>query len=302
MKEAIRKSGYLLEQRVEPLITQEGYYVQTNPAYPDPDTGKSREYDIQAISGIPIFDDFSNFIYPIILCECENNSQPVVLFASKQAYPSTYSNEVMVSGIPVRIWQEQLDAYESFSDFVEMHKFHHYCKGITGTQYCTFQLPKKGGKSSWIALHGEKQHDTLNSLVKCLEYEISAHFDDWSLPDKGEESYVDIQIYYPLIILAGSLYYAELKNNRLILRESKHVQFRKQFFTARINEVKTYQIDIIVEEFLPEYLKMVNHEVSRIKRVLRRKRADVYLSIQNIIRYAKKIKGKPKSYRKYLEF
>ncbi len=55
MKEAIKASGYLLEQRVEPILTEAGFYVQMNAAYADPETGKSRELDISAISAISVF-------------------------------------------------------------------------------------------------------------------------------------------------------------------------------------------------------------------------------------------------------
>lgn len=90
--------------------------------------------------------------------------------------------------MPVKIWKE--DGYISLSEFAGMEKFHHYCKGPIATQYCTFQL--KRGKSSWIALHSEEQHDTFNSLIKALEYEIANHFDGYVLPKKGEEENVNI--------------------------------------------------------------------------------------------------------------
>jgi hypothetical protein len=51
MKKAIHQSGYLLEQRVEPIIRQTFGYVETNPIFGDPDTGKSREIDICALGG-----------------------------------------------------------------------------------------------------------------------------------------------------------------------------------------------------------------------------------------------------------
>ena len=35
MKEAIQRSGYPLEQRVERTLREGGYYVQTSAAYPD---------------------------------------------------------------------------------------------------------------------------------------------------------------------------------------------------------------------------------------------------------------------------
>ena len=298
MKDAIQKSGYLLEQRVEPILTEEGYFVQTNPVFPDLETGKSREIDISALSAFRVYKKGYNFIFPTLLCECENNSQPIAFFTKESPISFLHHQEVRVSGIPIKFWKE--GGYISLSEFTGMERFHHYCKGAVATQYCTFQLKKD--KSSWIAFHSEEQHDTFNSLIKALEYEVGKHFEGWVLPDKADEEMVNIQIYYPLIILQGALYSASLKNNRLTFRRSKHVQFRKEFFLPRANEVETYQIDVISEEYLLDYLKMVDSEIIKIKKVFQRQRQKVLLSIEKIVEEAKRLKKKPKSYRECLEF
>jgi len=297
IRDAIQKSGYLLEQRVETILAEEGYYVQTNPVFPDPDTGKSREIDITAISATHIYKKGFDFIFPMMLCECENNSQPVVFFTKKSPISFTHHEEVRISGIPVQFWQD--DGFVSLSEFTGMGKFHHYCKEATATQYCTFQLKKD--KSSWIALHIEEQHDTFNSLIKALDYEIAKHFDDWSLPDKVDEENINIQIYYPLVILQGNLYSATLEGNKLALRKSKHIQFRKELFLSRTNEVETYQIDVITEGYLPDYLKIINTEIGKIKKIFQRHRSDILTSIEKIVEEAKKLKN-PNSYRECLEF
>ena len=298
MKDAIQRSGYLLEQRVEPILTEEGYFTQMNPVFPDLETGKSREIDVSALSAVQVYKKGYNFIFPTLLCECENNSQPIVFFTKESPISFLHHQEVKVSGIPVQFWQK--DGYISLSEFAGMERFHHYCKGAVATQYCTFQLKKD--KSSWIAFHAEEQHDTFNSLIKALEYKIARHFEDWVLPDKAEEEEVNIQIYYPLVILQGGLYSASLENNRLTLRKSKHVQFRKEFFLPRTNEVETYQIDVISEEYLRNYLKIIGSEVVKIKKVFQRQRQEVTLSIEKIVEQAKRPKKKPESYREYLEF
>jgi len=297
MREAIQRSGYLLEQRIEPILAEQGYYVQTNPVFPDPDTGKSREIDISALSARRIYKKGYDFIFPVLLCECENNPQPVVFFTKESPLSFMFHEEIKVSGIPVRFWQK--GGYVSLSEFAGMEKFHHYCKGSIATQYCTFHLPKRA-KSSWIALHNEEQHDTFNSLLKVLDYEIAQHFDSWYAPERVDEE-VNVQVYYPLLILQGSLYSATLKDNRLSLRGLKHVQFRKQLFLTRRNEVETYQIDVITEEYLPAYLRIVDSEVERVRKVFQRKKSDVLISIEKIVDEVKKLKKKPKSYRKYLE-
>lgn len=160
----------------------------------------------------------------------------------------------------------------------------------------------KKDKSSWIALHSEEQHDTFNSLIKALNYQIEQHYEGWTPPKKVREEDVNIQVYYPLVILGGSLYSATLRNNRLTLRKAEHIQFRKDFFLPRINKVEAYQIDVISEEYLPDYLEIVESEMERVKRVFQRKRAKVLNSIEKIVDEAKKLKKKKESYREYLEF
>jgi len=298
MKEAIQQSGYLLEQRVEPIIRQTFGYVETNVIFRDPDTGKSREIDIRALAGVGVYRKEGSFIFPMLLCECENNSQPIVFFASESLISFTYCEDLRVSGIPVQFWDN--DGFISLADFTGLEKFHHYCKGEVATQYCTFQLKKD--KSSWLAFHSEEQHDTFNSLIKAVDYEVDSHFKDWYLPDQIDEENINIQIYYPLLILQGDLYSAHLENNRLMLRKAKHIQFRKQFFSSYKNEVEAYQIDVIIEDYLSRYLEIVESEVEGIKKALQRKKRKVFESIERIVQEAKKGGEEADSYRKYLEF
>lgn len=297
MKDAIKHSGYLLEQRIEAILSKEGYFVETNPVFPDPETKKSREYDISAISSKRVYKKGYNFIFPVLLCECENNPQPLIFFTKKSPIAFLHCLEARASGIPVKFWQK--GGYIGISDFVGMEKFHHYCKGATATQYCTFQLKKD--KSSWMALHNEEQHDTFNKIINVLEFETAKHFDGWYLPKDISEEDINIQIYYPVVILQGPLYSAETRNEKIILRKANHVQLRKELFLPRINEVETYQIDIITERYLSKYLKIIESEIEKIKRVFQRKKKEVHFSLEKIVSEAKNVK-KVETYRKILEF
>lgn len=147
MKDAIQKSGYLIEQRVEIVLLNNGYYVQANPAYKDLLTGKSREYDIYATKYININKD--NFISPVIICECVNNAQPVVFFTKKALSPSVNRYNIICSGIPVKFYDED-GYYYSLADFANIEKYHHYCSEQISTQYCTFQ--QKKGSNYWMAI------------------------------------------------------------------------------------------------------------------------------------------------------
>lgn len=301
MKDAIQRSGYLLEQRIEPILFDEGYYVETNPVFPDQDTGKARETDISALSARSLYKKEYGFIFPTLICECENNAQPIVFFTKKTFIPYLCQEDIKTSGIPVKFWIK--DGYESFADFTELEKFHHYCAGEIATQYCAFQFTTKGEQGrKWLAIHHETQHQTFESLLKALDYEIARHFDTWDPPDNINEEQVDIKVYYPLLILQGDLYSASLRNKRLSLKKSKHIRFRKQFISPNKIDPETYQVAVITEDYLPSYLKIIDSEIEKMRRIFQRKKSRVLLSIEKIVEETKQAKGKPKSYRGYLEF
>jgi hypothetical protein len=299
MEDAIKNSGYLLEQRIEPIISKQGFFVQMNSAYRDSETGKSREVDLTSIAAIKVYRD--EFLFPYIICECENNAQAVVFFTRYSPLSFLHHEDVRVSGIPVKFWNEKEKKFTGFSKFTEMGKFHHYCKDEVATQYCSFQLKKD--KSSWMALHLEEQHDTFNSLIKALEYEIDRHFGNFTFPKKDEEEGLNVQVYYPLLILQGDLYTAKIKGGNLVLKKARHVMFRKEYFLATSNEVESYQIDVITEDYLRRYLKIVDSEMQQISKVLQRRRKDVRFTIDKIIQEARmeKIKNRKKTMRELLE-
>ncbi len=304
MRDAIQRSGYLLEQRVLPIFEKSYYAIDLNTIFPDPETGKSRETDIKAFCLQNIFDtdDFYNNLWINLLCECENNKQPTIFFIRDyHDYElEFFCEDIALSGIPIQFSDN--DSFISFSDFLELKKFHHYNKGDISTQYCTFQ--EKKGKKEWMASHSDEQHNTFDSLLKALDYEIEEDFKEYYLPDKSEEESIEIKIYYPLLILQQDLYSAFLKGKYFILRKSKHIQFRKQYHSTYSKEIKTYCIDVITEDYLPKYLKIIDKESMKIKNKIKKRREEVFQSIKQIIKNIKEDKNSKNTtlYREWLEF
>lgn len=297
IRDAIIRSGYLIEQRVEQLLFEKGFFVQTNPAYKDLSVGKSREYDIHAISAYRVYKNKDDFIFPILICECVNNPQPIVFFVKESLIHFMHYEEVKYTGIPVKFWQR--GNIISLSDFAKMDKYHHYCSEIVATQYCSFNLIKKDRKEYWVAMHYEEHHNVFDSLIKALESNMEEH--TWEPPEEGEEESINIQIYYPMAIFQGKIFKAFLKDNSLILENIDHIQFRKEIYLYGANESKTYQIDVISENYLPHLIDIIINEIKKILYYFRRKNHIVKLSIDKIIEEAKSLKEKPISYRHILE-
>jgi len=282
IKKAITDSGYLIEQRVESVIEKFGYYVETNPVFKDIDTGVIQEIDVTALAGISIYRGKTDFIFPMIICECENNIQPVVFFVKDFAPFFMFYEEMKCSGIPLKI--NTKGEVVDLSTFLGFDKFHHYCKGPFATQYCSFQ--QKKDTKTWMASHLESQHNTFVKLIKALEFEIIKHDKSWQPPMAGEREPVNIQMYYPLLILQGNLLAAKLKNRRLIVEKINHIQFRKQYISPKGEN--TYQIDVITESFLSKFMTMIDKETELIKARLIRKRKYIEQAINEIVLERKK--------------
>jgi adenylate kinase family enzyme len=138
-----------------------------------------------------------------------------------------------------------------------------------------------------------------------LEYKIANHYadwDDWVLPQKADEEDINIQIYYPLLILQRDLYSGTTTKKGVSLKKIKHIQFRKESFLPKLNKTEDYQFDVITEDYIQDYLKIVESEMEKVIKVFKRKRKEVLISIRKIVNEVRGLKKKPKSYREYLEF
>jgi hypothetical protein len=301
MAEAVARSGYLLEQRVFPTIEKAGFYVETNPVFADPVTGKSREYDFSALTEIKLYREDWDFLWIHLIGECVNNSQPIVFFSAAGIVDFLCVQDLKCSGIPLKFpWPQEKDAEMSFQDFFHLDKFHHYCHGPYSTQYCSFH--HKSGKSEWLAWHDEEHHSLFDTLALATEYEMGESFSSWVLPEKDEEEPFNLNLFYPLLIIKNELYECKQKKGKPVFTRREHIQFRKSVVLAGKQE--TFHIDVITEAHLTNYLKLLEQEHEKLATRMRRKKKEVRAAIGGIVSQARaaRRKGKRKDFRDVLEF
>jgi len=274
MRQAINRSGYFIEQRVKVALEKEGYYVETNRAYPDPGTNTSREYDIFAIKPFRLFRGEPGGLASVIVCECQNNGQPVTFFGSDPPFTLMFQEGVKCSGLPVVVWNR--NGFQSLSSVFRFETLFHQYRSPVAKQYCSFFAPRN--KGGWVASHPDEQHQSFTTLVNAVETVVSQHYDNNLEPPHPA---VDLQIYYPLLVLQGGLYRARQSRRDVMLREAKYVQFLRQFW--RNGQPSAYQIDVIQESHLRAYLKLVDSEIRALRKRLSRRREILTVSMQRLI-------------------
>jgi len=265
MAEAINKSGYLIEQRIEYLLLQNGYDVQTSDAYFDEETEKGREIDLTAVKyGSPDALE-KHCLIPHLIIECENNAQPIAFFRNNQS-PTFKYEDIKISGVPLTVSGVSDDYYEKvvpgpmpIDEYLHFMGFHHYGFSSEYTQYCSFQLTKS---NQWIAKHLDSQHDTFDGLIKCLEKKLDNDFSQFLLPLKGKEENIFFHLFYPIIVLQGELYETYEVDGGRQFKQMKLLSFSKQVATN--SKSRSYKIDIVTESYFNDYLVMIDKEMENI--------------------------------------
>jgi hypothetical protein len=290
LKEALSRSGYLLESRLEAILRAKSYYVEANSAYPDPDTGKSRELDLYAMSALRAGPEEYDYIFAVLLIECINNPQPMAFISKEPQVPFLHHSEAKLSGLPVKIQPKgAASPWISLADYLEMQEYHHYCEGRIATQFCSFVEKKRQNQREWMATHDEAHFDAFRKLSAAVDHVVDKHFKSWTF---GGRERVNVEFYYPILVVQGDLLDVRPGKRSLRATVTSHIQFRRSAFAGR--EETTYQIDVVTERVFPRYLEIVGQEMSKTARLLRRRHQVVRKAIDNIVRAAKRLRSPEK--------
>jgi len=295
IRDALIRSGYLLESRVEGCLRKHWGYVEANASYEDPETEKSRELDVYSMTALKAGPEDYDYIFAVLLIECVNNPQPVALLTKEPLTPFLHHEDVKMAGLPVKIRDGSSDSYQSLADFLGMQEYHHYCQGRIATQYCSFLGKKSGPKREWLATHEGSHFDAFEKLCDATDYFVNHHFKSWSFAEKES---MNIEFYYPVLIIQGELLDARAGKRSVTLKRAPHLQFRRSVVVG--GKEKNYQIDVIEERYLPKYLEIMDRELTKTARLLRRRHKAVRDAIDHIVQRARRLRS-PEKIRKVME-
>ena len=264
-KSALLKSGYLLENRVEQFLQEQGYYVEANTGYPDPITQKSREIDLQATKDHYYKGKLGNWVTSTLFIECVNNPQPIAFITKEISSSQLLHENIKLNGLPTKVKfsdsrpsnRKNDDIWISVEDFLGMQEYHHYCSEKVATQFCSF-MQKKGSKdtSEWMATHDDTHFESFQKLGDIMSYYSTKTAKDWEYGLKT----VKLQFFYLVVVLQGEILDVKVNKRRGInFKNSKHIQFLRT--TIQNNEKATYQIDVVTESHLPKFLEIVEKEM-----------------------------------------
>lgn len=247
IKDAMKESGYLLEQEIATELENLGFKVQTASAFEDEEEGKSREIDIFATNGYYHNDDLKLSIFAGILCECKNNSNPFVFICRDKKHHDRYfiPKEIVFPVekyiIPLEGSPDKKIAVSAFNYFKLEKKHHYFSESQKAVQFC--KIVRKGKK--WEAQHDGIYDSLFIPLVKALEFQKS-HV------KKYYENYNAIYAFYPIVVLNSELYYIDSNNPEVAPREVSHISFIREIKSKNLDG--TYLIEFVNKKYLADFV------------------------------------------------
>jgi hypothetical protein len=255
MKEALVRSGYLLEHRLAQVLTKakSRYLVEASPMFPDRYSGKLREIDLQARCVHLLSRHGDGMLWPIPLLECVNNPQPLGFITTPAGDSPLTIYDVKLAGIPTKViagdrWKGmERENYGFVLDLVRKKKWHHFMTGRHATQYFSFQQKKEN--KQWFASHDNEHHDIFGKLVDAIEYLTNYLYGSYTT--RGQE-FVNIELFYPIVVVAGRLVDVRLDSTGIVIHDAEHIMYHRA--SIQDGESKTTIIDVITEAFFPQFL------------------------------------------------
>ncbi len=294
-RNAIVRSGYLIESRLDRLLVDRGYYVQANDAYLDPVSGKSREIDLYAMTARLITQrPPKHLLFNVLLIECVNNPQPLVLLTKEPQIGFLFHEDLRVAGLPVKLAPARPEEqWEPIHEALKLDQFHHYCADRVATQFCSFT--RKQQNQDWMAQHEGPQFDAFQKLCDAVSYTQDRQFKGWKFAEHEE---INLEFYYPVLIVQGDLLDGRPSRHGVTLRAARHLAFRRT--VVRGQAAETYEIDVVTERHFPRFLDLVERELETIVRRIKVRMDRFLKSIDRIAAKGRRLQ-KPEAIRRTLE-
>ncbi len=285
VEEALGRSGYLLESRLEKVLRENGFYVEANSSYLDSETGKSRELDLFAMNGYGIGSNEVEYIFSVLLIEAVNNPQPIAFITKESQISPLHREDILVAGLPIKIPDKaSRNGWVFLPEYLAMNEYHHYCQGHVATQYCSFMQKKNDlKKKEWMAFHDEVHFNSFRTLCVAVEYFKDALYRGWTI---GNSETINMEFYYPVVVVQGELLEVQPGEGCINIQPTDHIQYRRTSIVGT-REI-SYQIDVVTELYVPNLLSIIRAELEHTVGLLDKVHTKVHAAISKIIEQAKR--------------
>lgn len=252
IESALNKTGFLLEHRVAKILRNHDSKpdVEIGDAYPDPESGKSREIDVLSdfYESVERKPDISVMVTVTLIIECKNNSGPFVLIGDRKLGSSLRDFMIMTfDPFAIGFSRSKYHSFQYEADMRHVDGLPRY-GDFVGRQLV--RMNRQNG--AWKADNSGVYDSILYPLAKAWQYHRG--YVEREKEDTPEEhwQYPGITFLLPVIVTSGPIYTVDATDDDLKISSAKWASIRRTFHSEEIDG--DFWADIVSFSAWREYL------------------------------------------------
>lgn len=272
--QALRESGYLMEQHVASAFESLNFVVNTNYPYEDPDEGKSREIDVRSIRNVCTNQDRLLSAFSELIVECKNSSNPFVFITrDKNNFDLTIEPSEFI--FPIK-YETVKDLGDNQSVITPISPFFHlgfdkvhedHIRKSKAVQFCRIDRNGRG----WHANHGGLYDAIFYPLVKAV------HARKAEIPkgrNPGDWRY--LWFFFPLVVTSGALLEVDSALSDPQPRSRDWISFRRELRSGKLKG--QFVVTFVRQDRLAEFVSACVQPIENLARDLVQNRPDIVLN------------------------
>ncbi|MCY3680073.1 MAG: hypothetical protein OXH16_01655 [Gemmatimonadetes bacterium] len=248
---ALKRSGYLMEQEVATQLEALNFQVRTNMAFEDIEEKKSREIDVRAIKRVAHNEEKKLSAFVEIIAECKNSMNPFVFIGRpKNQTDNQHPPQELV--FPIAKYKEQKDFSKNGFQIRTKDAFFHlgfdkvhpdYTSEMKAVQFC--RIDRKG--SSWHANHGGLYNSIFYPMAKALTAQKREIFRN---NQSSEWRY--FWLFVPIVIISGNILYVDSIATDPVLQKRNDITFKREIKSGKLDGI--YTITFVCQKQLEQFI------------------------------------------------
>ncbi len=249
---ALEGTGFLLEQRAAQGLRDAGFSVIINDAFPDPETGKSREIDV--FGGMDYEIDAINLaVTARVLVECKNTPNPFVVVGTSRERWGFIDESIAVSFDPLS-FDFRPKAPSSILSQLEIGRLPGDSKKQNFVGRQLVRLNRKSG--DWLADNSSVYDSILYPLFKARDYHMArdAAMADERVHNIMRWEFPSITYLYPVLLTTGKIFTVAVNDNNSEpqVNDVSWTTLERIFNSSDLRSV--LRVDIVNFDHFQEYL------------------------------------------------
>lgn len=251
--QAIKASGYLMEQEVAIQLESLGFDVSTNWAYEDIEEGKSREMDIRASKTFSHEPNNQLSINIEIVAECKNNRNPFVFLGRDknprdlEQAPEELLFPFQKYGVLKSYSPDKYDYIDAFFHLGFDEIYYGFATDTKAVQFC--RIDRKG--KSWHANHDGLYNSIFYPIAKVVtDIKNDVALNSFYSIMKGKPR--NFHFIIPMVITSGKIFYINSTDENLYPQPQKYVTFKREIKSDKLEG--TFSVVFVRQDKLIDFI------------------------------------------------